>query len=301
MRTFLSASFSILLFLSGGVHASQDVDFPLPASPPQSLTPLVLPKGTSEFGFLSTPEMAIYKPEGPGPFPALVLGPTCGGVKPHLLYWAKQGVQAGYVVLVLDSMTQRNETNICARRSSVTFLEGTKDALDALEHLSRLAYVDKRRVAFLGYSWGGGVAYFLSSKSFAENNKIGNASNIRYTATVGFYPVCYHPAWGSIPTVSFIRPDTDRPMLSLYAEEDHEEPVRDCVTRLEAVKKMGAPVEWHVFPKAAHAWDEPSISGVYTKMPWMAEGGRFRYDSAITEQSRVRAFEFLSRVFSEVK
>lgn len=64
---------------------------------------------------------------------------------------------------------------------------------------------------------------------------------------------------------------------------------------------MGAPVEWHVFPKAAHAWDEPSISGVYTKMPWMADGGRFRYDSVITEQSRVRAFEFLSRVLSEVK
>jgi dienelactone hydrolase len=301
LKAFLFTFLPVLSFLSGSLHASADVDFPLPASPPRSLSPLALPQGPSELGAFSQPEMAIYMPEGKGPFPALVLGPSCGGVKPHLLYWARQGVQAGYVVLVLDMMTQRGEKNICARRSAVTFLEGTKDALDALEHLTQLSYVDKRRVAFLGYSWGGGVAYFLSSKSFADNNKITNPGNTRYAAAIGFYPVCYHAAWGAIPTVSFVRPDTDRPMLSLFAEEDHEEPVGECVARLDAAKKMGAPVEWQILPKAAHAWDEPSISGVYTKMPWMKEGGRFRYDAAITEQSKERAFEFLSRIFSGVK
>lgn len=297
--------FTLLYFLtiafSSSLRAEQEVSYPLPMYPAQSLPPLQFPENAIEAGSSMHPQMAVYKPEGNGPFPAIVLGTTCAGVGAHLTYWIQHGVQAGYVMMVVDSLNQRGESNICGRRSRITFLEGVKDALDALEHLGKLPYVDKNRVAYWGYSWGGGVAYLLASQNFAAVNRIQNPSRTRFAAIVGFYPVCYHPAWGTVPSTSFMRPDTDRPILSLFAEEDHEEPVSECVRRLEDLRQKGAPVTWHVFPKTAHAWDQPAISGVFTKMPWMDAGGQFRYDAEVTEQSRLRAFDFLAKQFSAPK
>lgn len=288
----------LIIACPGYLRAEQEVAYPLPMYPAQSLPPLQFPDNAIEAGSSFAPQMAVYKPEGSGPFPAIVLGPTCAGVGAHLSYWIQHGIQAGYVMMVLDSLSQRGESNICGRRSKVTFLEGTKDALDALEHLGKLPYVDRNRIAYWGYSWGGGVAYLLASQNFSAVFRIQNPSKTRYAATVGFYPVCYHRAWGAVPSTSFMRPDTDRPILSLFAEEDHEEPVAECTKRLEDLQKKGAPVTWHVFPKTAHAWDQPAISGVYTKMPWMDAGGRFFYDKEVTDLSRIRAFEFLAKQFS---
>src|SRR5881628_558758 len=65
-------------------------DLPFPAEP-------------SRLSFFSTPRMAIYKPEGAGPFPALVLQHQCGGLADKswtnvaILNWAKEAVQRGYV------------------------------------------------------------------------------------------------------------------------------------------------------------------------------------------------------------
>ena len=41
---------------------------------------LEFPAKPSRLSFFSTPEMALYKPDGPGPFPALVLHHQCGGL-----------------------------------------------------------------------------------------------------------------------------------------------------------------------------------------------------------------------------
>lgn len=45
----------------------------------------------------------LAKPEGSGPFPAVVLLHTCGGVQPHVLVdWPAYLVSIGYVALTVD-------------------------------------------------------------------------------------------------------------------------------------------------------------------------------------------------------
>ena len=76
---------------------------------------LSYPEKFSEFGFFSTPSMAMYKPKGDGPFPALVLQHQCGGLRNasgswqnlSMLEWARTAVKRGYVALVIDSLGPR--------------------------------------------------------------------------------------------------------------------------------------------------------------------------------------------------
>jgi dienelactone hydrolase len=50
----------------------------------------------------------LAKPEGKGPFPAVVLLHTCGGVKPHVsVDWPNYLTGLGHVVLTVDSFGPR--------------------------------------------------------------------------------------------------------------------------------------------------------------------------------------------------
>src|SRR6185312_3091093 len=53
----------------------------------------------------------VERPEGPGPFPAVVILHDCSGLGPHSSgaprFWAKTLVAAGYVVVIPDSFSTR--------------------------------------------------------------------------------------------------------------------------------------------------------------------------------------------------
>jgi hypothetical protein len=66
--------------------------------------------------------MGIFKPDGAGPFPALVLLHQCAGLlarakNPNLsmLDWAKESVARGYVAFLLDSLSQRDASTLLRR------------------------------------------------------------------------------------------------------------------------------------------------------------------------------------------
>ena len=112
---------------------------------------LTFPDTASSFSFLSVPKLALYKPEGSGPFPALVLMHQCGGLRGRnwqnqsMLDWAKRSVANGYVVLLVDSLGPRNVSNVCERAEGfVNFPRGAKDAYQAARRLASLPYVDAR-------------------------------------------------------------------------------------------------------------------------------------------------------------
>src|SRR5437773_6177947 len=81
--------------------------------------------------------MGIFKPDGAGPFPAIVLLHQCAGLlarskNPNLsmLDWAKETVARGYVAFLLDSLSQRRASTLCdGPQMGVTIPRGVKDAL----------------------------------------------------------------------------------------------------------------------------------------------------------------------------
>jgi dienelactone hydrolase len=261
---------------------------------------LEFPAKPSRLSFFATPEMAVYKPDGPGPFPALVLHHQCGGLGQDrwqnlsMLEWAKQAVARGYVALVIDSLGPRGVKTVCmGAQGGVNFPRGVRDALQAAEHLRRFDFVAKDRIALAGYSWGAMVAILASGQRWAT----ALASGSRFAAAVSFYPGCFtiKPAAGRPYEV--VNSDIDRPLLVLMGERDNETPPGECVPKLEAAKTAGAPVTWHVYPEATHCWDCKNLDG-FSKVDFRGSQVVYRYDKDITSDSARRLFDFLEKVMA---
>ena len=61
----------------------------------------------------------LFKPDGSGPFPAVVLLHGCGGIRPHFVQWAGAIRDMGYVALLVDSFRPRGISSICANSQTM--------------------------------------------------------------------------------------------------------------------------------------------------------------------------------------
>jgi hypothetical protein len=125
---------------------------------------LVFPTKPEPFGYARASKM--FKPEGVGPFPAVVILPTCAGhLSRHAFdVWAKAALGRGYAVLVVDPLTPRGVTvpaENCRPPTKVRETRLRKDAFDAAEHLRRQSFVDPERTATIGPSESGGVRHVI--------------------------------------------------------------------------------------------------------------------------------------------
>lgn len=260
-----------------------------------SVAGLRFPDAARELGIFTTIyTTAIYKPEGNGPFPALVLLHTCGPIEPqHFYYWVRQALNRGYVAFVVDSWQPRGIINgICRTRYPGFYAipVRARDAYDALQHLSKFDFVDSRRVGVIGFSHGGRVTYNVASKTVAQ---MFSPQGKRFAAAVSVYGQCFNP----LNKQSNIWPDIDVPLLSLLGEQDEDGDPNECVPRLHAAKDKGAPVDWHVFPNAVHAWDQPRNVMPHRIYYYDGPGGStmVAYDSRVAAESRDMAFAFVAR------
>lgn len=254
---------------------------------------LKFPTDVSSFSVFSRPQMALYKPEGTGPFPALVLLHQCGGLgsarwsNQSMLEWARMGVAQGYVVLMVDALGPRNVDTVCmGPKAGVHFGRGAKDAYQAAEHLRTLPFVDPQRIGLAGYSWGAMVGLLASSRGVAQQTKT------PFSAIVAFYPGCFtlRPVNGS--PYELIRPDVNTPLLVLMGSEDTETPAAECVQKLEPVRASGAPIEFHVYPDTTHCFDCKNLDG-FTKTDSRGNRVQYRYSEAVTADASKRMFAFL--------
>lgn len=185
----------------------------------------------------------IAKPDGAGPFPAVVVLHGCAGMHDT----TKQGlvdelVGWGYVVLFVDSNTTRGiDDAACTSTAFATFLKRRPDAYGALVFLAHQTFVDPRRVAVVGFSAGARV-----SLSMAEPNSFvlfAPPSDLRFRAAVAFYPPCLQAAERpEIPTLIFI------------GALDDWTPAADCSRKIADWGNEGPPVELVVYPGAHHGF-----------------------------------------------
>ncbi len=242
----------------------------------------------------SVPSMAIYKPAGPGPFPALVLLHTCAGLSTNdqMPGWVHTALAKGYVAFVLDSFSQRGfgSDSVCngGWPGIASIAVRARDAFDALDHLARLPFVDKTRIAAMGFSHGARVAYLLTSERVVK----AFASAGRFAAVVAVYGQCFSPTHN----LDYVHDDISIQLLALLGAEDHDGDPKECIPRLDKVKAGGAPVQSHVFGGVGHVWDQPSRSPG-KRMPLNEPPGWtwFGYDANVTEQSHALAFDFFAR------
>ena len=223
----------------------------------------------------------LFKPEGNGPFPALVVLHDCGGVANYLQTLATRALSEGYVVFIPNSM--RGARSNCFRAPPVRAGRRVKDALDAAKNVAALPYVNPQRIFAIGFSQGGTFSNLIVSKSVAAALSPGGA---RFAAAVSNYPACKVEGGPSI------RSDSDRPLLVLLGAQDKETPPAWCDEPIKQAIADSLPVETVIFPSATHAWDQPEQSG-HTKHDWKGDSITNYYDEEVTNDARQRAFSFL--------
>jgi dienelactone hydrolase len=261
---------------SRGATVAADLVFPIEAEPIEQLT---------------SPRMALIRPPGTGPFPAIVLMHQCSGLNPAVTAWARRAVAQGYVVLLVDSLSARDVKSVCyGPQNGVNFFRGARDALQAARHLRRRAYVDRNRVGLVGFSWGAMVGLLASSSHYIH--ALGFESG--FAAVASFYPGCFRATPSGRPPYDLLNPDLAQPLLVLMGDADTETPASDCLHRLEALKQGGAPAEWHLYEGATHCWDCEQLDG-FSKTDVRGHRVAYKYRRDLTEDSGRRLFEFLSR------
>ena len=93
----------------------------------------------------------LKKPDGNGPFPAIVLLHGCGGINEERdAAWVERLVKWGYVTLQVDSLSPRDETNICESSSISARFDRMPDAYGSKSYLENLSFVDDKRIAVMG-------------------------------------------------------------------------------------------------------------------------------------------------------
>jgi dienelactone hydrolase len=215
----------------------------------------------------------LTRPKGEGPFPALALLHSCLGLPGDRQAIADAFASWGYVALFVDDFTTRGIKETCA----VDFRAGIADAFGALRYLSKLPYVDAKRIAAIGYSQGADVALTIASSRFAA--AFAMPGDLRFKAAAAFYPPCRNQA-GARLTI---------PTEILIGASDEVTPAADCESLAKAQPAGGADVKLIVYPGAAHLFDDPGFADGRSLL-----GMRLKYDRRAAEQSRVDLREFLA-------
>jgi hypothetical protein len=108
----------------------------------------------------------LRRPEGAGPFPAVVLLHGCAGSPESLDQdWGVTVSSWGYVTLTIDSFGPRGIKNTCA---DVKPADLFSDAYRGLNFLVQQQFIDPKRVAVVGFSQGGWLTLWSAERGGIE-------------------------------------------------------------------------------------------------------------------------------------
>ena len=114
-------------------------------------------------------ELAAYFtcPDGPGPFPALLVVHEAFGLNENMREIARRFAGQGYAALAVDLLSAGNRVVCVARlfagmRSNSLDHQGIRDLKAGLSHLAGQPGVDAGRLGAVGYCMGGGLAIALA-------------------------------------------------------------------------------------------------------------------------------------------
>ncbi len=215
----------------------------------------------------------LIRPDGDGPFPAVVIVHDCSGLGPRSsgapMRWAGELVQQGYVVMIPDSFTSRGfAEGVCFLPGNETVrvhgIPRAMDAYGALAALRALPYVDGKRVGIMGNSHGGWTTLAAMFVPNDANGALAQEKRDGFAAAIALYPSCA-PEFGAWSTTKFryLGPVTGysgvyqpiAPLLILIGEKDDWTPAESCRELAERSRAAGYPVEIKIYPDAHHAFD----------------------------------------------
>jgi dienelactone hydrolase len=217
----------------------------------------------------------IYKPEGDGPFPAVVIMHDCSGLGARSsgapARWAQLLATQGYVVALPDSFTPRGfPGGVCTAPSGnstpkVNPLPRAYDAFATLAYLRRQPFVDGAHVGVMGGSHGGATTLTIDTMPAATTAPLAQEKPGGFAAAIALYPGCAarYGNWSTKREAGDHGKVVDfsgtyqpvAPLLILVGEKDDWAPAEHCRVLAERAQAAGYPVTIKIYPGAQHSFD----------------------------------------------
>ncbi len=187
----------------------------------------------------------LAKPQGTGPFPAVIVIQEWWGLDEHIKDVAERYAREGYVALAPDlyhGKVTKDPNEAGKLMGALTREDAVKDLVGAVEHLKGMKEVRADRIGVTGFCMGGSYALLFPCRS----------KDVRAAA----------PYYGEIPDEATLK-NLACPILYIYGDTDFWI-TKDEVKRLDAtLKKLGKPGEVKIYPGAPHAFFNDTRKDVY--------------------------------------
>ncbi|HMK79065.1 MAG TPA: dienelactone hydrolase family protein [Xanthobacteraceae bacterium] len=196
----------------------------------------------------------LYKPEGNGPFPAIVALHGCDGltdkapIARRYADWGERLAASGFVVLFPDSFAARGIGAQCgiSQRSLRSGRDRVTDAEAARRYLQAQPYVVTDHISLIGWANGGVAALWTVRPGGMKRD-----GKPDFRSAVAFYPGCRRlrdTAWSArLPT------------LILIGAKDDWAPASLCEQMVAGAKGRSARTRIVVYPGAYHDFDHPDL------------------------------------------
>jgi dienelactone hydrolase len=216
---------------------------------------------------------ALFKPEGAGPFPAVVYMSGCEGLAPEMAFEKAvidHLLARGIATLIVDPFTPRDEYGICDKLNAPNLNEkkwseyatrGGNDAVAAVKVLRSMPEINPNRIFLQGYSYGAGASLF------AVDTKTPGAHDAKIAGVIAYYPYC-------------MATEASVPALILIGEKDDWTPAALCL-----LAKDKPNIEVVLLPGATHGFNM-GYAGEYM-------GHHLAYDEKATQEAERRADAFI--------
>jgi dienelactone hydrolase len=236
----------------------------------------------------------LFRPAGAAAAAAVAIFHGCGGPGQNTARMAGILRDWGYVALVVDSFSARGLTDVCGRNwpSQTDAEKRARDIDAALRWLAGHDFVDPKRLAFMGYSYGGGVAMLR-----ALSPQPADAAPIARAAIL-VYPDCaLADALGPKLAVR-------QPTLFAMGALDDWTPVSQCQAVISRIVQGRDLVETRVYEGAHHSFDALGLPVRYLpgvgnrSKPGGCCGAHYGANEAAWKAFVTDVKAFLARVFA---
>ncbi len=199
---------------------------------------------TLKVGVNKNMDAKLITPDGPGPYPAILVLHTSGGLQSGDLEYAKRLVQEGYVARVPSFL---EAYGIRAKTRQLTFTTDVEpiyaDFVAILDLLRHNEKVDGKKLGAIGFSNGGYFALWLAATGQVQ------AGVSYYGALTGA---------GTDRSLSRFRQvfsKTSAPVLVLHGTNDSTVPIRNAIELDSILNAAQTRHEFYQYPGAEHRFE----------------------------------------------
>ncbi|MFZ5690394.1 MAG: dienelactone hydrolase family protein [Pseudomonadota bacterium] len=201
-------------------------------------------------------QAVLFRPDGAGPFPAVVALHSCDGLRDKsatllkpVLDWGQILTSAGFVVIFPDSYASRGLSQQCSVYPPKIRpdRERLADARATRDWLQQQDFVRKDRISLIGWHNGGIAALWAVRPNLEPSD-----DRPDFRSAVVFYPGCRRlgdTAWS-----------TRIPTLILIGALDNWTPAKHCEDMAKNARGRSAQVSIVKYKNAHHAFDHDGVA-----------------------------------------